>query len=129
MNVSLVCICVLSTLVLALGMNVSRLRGRRDAAAQFPTDPGDPLFKAVRAHGNTTEYAPTLSLLILVAALHDPAPWFAAVTVLVTGCRVLHAYAILASPTLAQQTVPRIVAAMGTYLLGLALVVAVLLTL
>lgn len=46
-----------------------------------------------------------------------------------TAARLLHAVAIIGAPTLARQTWPRLVGAAGTYLCGLALVVAALLTL
>lgn len=130
MTTATVCISILAALVLLLGMNVSRIRGdrQRHGGAQFPTDPSDLLFKAVRAHGNASEYVPTLAVLVLVVGTHHPAAWLVGATVAVTASRLLHAYAIYASPTLERQSPTRLVAAMGTYVFGLVLVVGALLT-
>ena len=130
MNTAVVCISILAVLVLILGMNVSRIRGdrHRHGGSQFPSDPADLLFKAVRAHGNAAEYVPTLAVLVLIVGAHRPAAWLVAATVAVTASRLLHAYAIYASPTLERQSPTRLVAAMGTYVFGLVLVVGTLLT-
>jgi len=130
MTTGIAAICVLATLVLGLGINVSRLRGRRQSTggSQFPTDPGDELFKAVRAHANACEYVPVLAVLILIDTTRDPAAWVLAVTVGATAARLLHAYAMLTSPTLQRQTGLRLVGAAATYVSGLVLVAAALTT-
>jgi uncharacterized protein len=128
MNVSVVCIAVLASIVFLLGMNVSRMRGvqAKAGASQFPSDPTDRLFKAVRAHGNATEYVPTLAILIALVGLRQPVPWMVAAMLGATASRLLHVYAIFTSATLAVQTPLRLVAAIGTYLFGLVLVAALL---
>ncbi len=130
MNIAVVCIAILASIVFVLGMNVSRLRGVRERAGgpQFPTDGSDGLFKAVRAHGNAAEYVPTLAILIALVGAREPAPWMVVAMVGATISRLVHAGAIYASPTLAKQTPLRLAAALGTYLFGLALVVALLVT-
>ena len=56
-----------SLLILALGINVSRLRGKYNV---FRGDGGHAeLQNAVRAHGNVVEHMPLLLLLLLVAEL------------------------------------------------------------
>ncbi len=130
MTVAVTCTAVLATLVLALGMNVSRLRGERQrvGAPQFPADPADGLFKAVRAHGNAAEYVPTLAVLMLVAGAHSPAAWVVVAMAGATVSRLVHAAGIFASRSLALQSPVRLAGAVGTYVFGLALVAAALLT-
>ena len=132
MTTAVICIAILSTLVLGLGMNVSRLRGMRqkEGGQQFPTDASDSLFKAVRAHGNAAEYVTTLAVLMLVigSSPSTSSTWTAFVMAGATASRLLHAVAVFISPSLERQTVLRLVGAMGTYVLGLALVVAAVLT-
>jgi uncharacterized protein len=124
MTTAVVCTALLALLVFGLGMNVSRIRGT--TTDQFPTDPTDGLFVAVRAHGNATEYVPTLAILILLVGSRDPAAWMVAVFVVATAARYVHAVGIFTASDLARQTPLRILGAMGTYLCGLLLVVAAL---
>ncbi len=124
MTPAVVCTALLALLVFGLGMNVSRVRGT--ATNQFPTDPTDALFVAVRAHGNATEYIPTLAVLILLVGSRDPAAWMIAVFVAATAARYLHAVGIFTASDLARQTPLRIVGAMGTYLCGILLIAAAL---
>lgn len=130
MTTAITCICILAAVIFGLGMNVSRLRGQRQRTGQtqYPTDPTDPLFKAVRAHGNAAEYIPTLAVLMLIVGGGHPPLWQVTAMIAVTAARLLHAYAIVSSPTLARQSPVRLTAAIGTYALGLLLVVAALLT-
>ncbi|WP_224247751.1 MAPEG family protein [Hyalangium gracile] len=54
-------------LILALGLNVSRVRGKHNL---FRGDGGHPeLQAAIRAHGNAVEHVPLLLVLLLVAEL------------------------------------------------------------
>ena len=130
MNVAVVCSAILGALIFVLGANVSRLRlaQERAGAPQYSPDPGSGLFKAVRAHGNATEYIPMLAVLMLLVGAQAPAPWAIAAMVGATASRLLHVYGILASPTLERQTPARFIGAVGTYVFGLALVVAALAT-
>ena len=92
MTVALVCIGLLGILIFGLGLSVSLTRGRTDRAAGFADDPTDRLYKMVRAHGNTTEYAPFLAILIFIVG-----------------------------ESLAKPHPLRFVGALGTYVFGLAL--------
>ncbi len=57
-------------IILVLAYLVGHLRGRQDALE--PGALGDKtLTRAIRAHGNATEYIPTAMLLLLVLALLD----------------------------------------------------------
>jgi uncharacterized membrane protein YecN with MAPEG domain len=127
MTVAIVCTAMLGVLLFALGLNVSRSRGA-DKAGAYPNDPADPFFKKVRAHANTSEYAPMLAVLMLIAGERNPGTWVLWVMGIAVASRYLIAAGILMSETLAKPHTLRFVGAVGTYLSGLALCVAVLLT-
>ena len=101
MTVAIACIGLLGLLLFGLGLAVSLTRGRTDTAAGYSSDPSDRLHKLVRAHGNTTEYAAILAVLMLVAG-------------------------ILLSATLDKAHPLRFIGALGTYVAGIGLSTAVL---
>jgi uncharacterized protein len=125
MTTAIVCSAVLAATVFALGFNVSLNRGyaAKRGSSQQPTDPADPLLIAQRAHGNATEYVPTLIALFLLVGWLAPNPWTLALVVGATASRLVHAVAMLRSSTLAAESAPRLGGAMGTYAFGLALAV------
>jgi uncharacterized membrane protein YecN with MAPEG domain len=125
MNTAIICTAALGALVFALGANVTWHRARRGKSGgpQSSTDPSDRLLIAVRAHGNAAEYVPTLIVLFLLVAWQSPGWWAATLTVVATAGRVVHAYGMLTSSSLAQPTVAREGGAALTYLSGLALAV------
>jgi hypothetical protein len=127
MTVGIVCTALLGLLVFGLGLLVSATRGNTNQAIGHPPDPADRLHKLVRAHGNATEYAPMLAVLILLVGSRQPAPWMVWTFVAATACRYLHAAGMIAYGTLAKANPLRFVGALGTYLTGFALVVAALL--
>jgi uncharacterized membrane protein YecN with MAPEG domain len=126
MTTAITCTAILAAMLFILGFNVSRLRGLRgkEGGTQLPTDPGDRLLIAIRAHGNTAEYVPTLIALFLLVGARAPGWWSAALIIGATSLRVLHALGMLTSPSLAVATGPRLVGALGTYIFGVALAVA-----
>ena len=104
MNIALICIALLGFLVLGLGLNVVVFRGKTNTITGTINEPDNPLNKAIRAHGNTTEYAPILAVLIYVLAK------------------------ILVFPaTMAKPNPMRFIGALGTFVFGLALCVALVL--
>ncbi len=123
-NTVIVCIALMGILVFVLGANVTRHRAIRGATGnQMPTDPADRMFIAQRAHGNASEYVPTLiGLLIVCSALTD-GWWLNAVAVVAAAGRYLHAVGLLTSKTLATHGPVRDTGAMLTYLSGIALAV------
>lgn len=124
----IICIALLGALVFVLGANVTRHRAMRgkNGGPQISTDPTDRLFIAQRAHGNATEYVPTLiGLLIVCSALTD-GWWLNTVAVVATVARYVHATGMLTSKSLAEHGPVRDSAAMFTYLSGLALAVTAL---
>jgi len=128
MATAVVCTGLLGVLLFSLGLYVSATRGRTHNVGSIPNDPADPLFKAIRAHGNTAEYAPMLAVLMLYLGVHSPAAWIVWTMIIVTACRYLIVLGILASPTLDRPYPPRFVGALGTYVGGLVLAVTALLT-
>ncbi|HXG20444.1 MAG TPA: MAPEG family protein [Methylomirabilota bacterium] len=129
MGTAIVCTALLGVLVFGLGLGVSATRGSTNTIAGFNPDPTDRLYKMVRAHGNTTEYAPMLAVLMLFLGARNPAAWILWTMWIVTACRYLIAVGIIVSPTLAKPHPLRFIGALGTYLGGLALCVAAFMSL
>jgi uncharacterized protein len=123
----LACVATLGVLLFGLGMAVSAARFRAGVNSGCAEDPASPLYKAVRAHANTAEYAPFLAVLFLYLGAHAPSPLTVALIVAATACRCLLAIGLLAWPTMNTRNPCRFVGALGTYLIGLALCVQVLL--
>jgi hypothetical protein len=130
MTLTYVCAAILAALVFLLGANVTRLRaaGAKHGGPFAPSDPADPLYKAIRAHGNAIEYIPTLLVLFLVVGARAPS-WTLAFVVGATLARLAHAAGMLTAPTLAKSTPLRVAGASGTYLFGVALAVTLVSTL
>lgn len=127
MSVAIVCTALLGLLVFGLGLMVSAARGSTNQVIGHPPDPADRLHKLVRAHGNATEYAPMMGVLFIIVGSREPAAWVVWTVVAATVCRYLHAAGMIAYETLAKPNPLRFVGALGTYVTGLALVVAALL--
>ncbi len=122
-TIVIVCIAVLGALVFGLGANVTRHRAIRgaDGGPQMPTDPTDRLLIAQRAHGNATEYVPTIIGLLIVCSTLTSGWWLDALAVTATAARLVHAYGMLSARSLAEHGPVRDSGAMFTYLSGLAL--------
>ncbi|HEU4424528.1 MAG TPA: MAPEG family protein [Pilimelia sp.] len=127
MTTAIICTAILGALVFILGFNVSRLRGATAKAggSQMPTDPASPLLIAIRAHGNAAEYIPTFIVLFLLVDARSPAVVAVPLIVGATASRLLHAHGMLTARTLASEAPVRITGAIGTYLFGVALAIAV----
>jgi len=129
-TVPVVCIALMGILLFVLGANVTRHRAIRGATGnQVPTDPADRMFIAQRAHGNASEYVPTLALLIVVCATLTSGWWLDVLAIAAVAARSLHAVGMLTSRTLATHGPLRDVGAMGTYLTGVLLGVTALVAL
>ena len=124
----IVCIALMGILVFVLGANVTRHRAMRGKSGepQMSTDPTDRLHIAIRAHGNATEYVPTLVVLLLVCSTLTDGWWLDALAVVATAARYVHAYGMLSAQTLAAHGPTRDAGAMFTYLSGIALGVTAL---
>jgi uncharacterized protein len=131
MTIAIICTAILAAMLFALGLNVSRMRGVTGKAggSQFPDDPASGLAKAIRAHGNAAEYVPALMVLFLLVGARSPAAVAIPLVAGATGARLVHAYGLLSSPSLAAPTASRMIGAFGTYLFGIGLAVAAVLSL
>ncbi|MFL6024361.1 MAG: MAPEG family protein [Marmoricola sp.] len=121
----IVCIALLGALVFVLGANVTRHRAMRGKSGgpQMSTDPTDRLFIAQRAHGNATEYVPTMIGLLIVCSTLTDGWWLNALAVVAVVARYVHAVGMLTSKSLAEHGPIRDSGAMFTYLSGIALAV------
>lgn len=124
MATAITCTALLGLLVFGLGLAVSLTRGRTGTIFGSAPDPTDLLHKMVRAHGNATEYAAMLSVLILLIGSHEPTTWMLWAMWIAVVSRYLHAAGMIFCATLAQPHPLRFGGALGTYLAGLALCVA-----
>jgi uncharacterized membrane protein YecN with MAPEG domain len=124
MAIALLCVALLGFLVFGLGFVVSMTRGKTKTAYGYTVDPADRLYKAIRAHGNTTEYAPMLAVLILTLGMVYPAPWVLWCMGLATLSRYLAVFGIAFSSTLAKPNPLRVIGAVGTYAAGVSLCLA-----
>jgi len=126
MTTAIICTAILAAMLLVLGLNVSRMRGVTGKAggSQFPSDPASGLLKAIRAHGNAAEYVPTLIVLFLLVGARSPAAVAIPLIAAATAARLVNAYGLLTSPSLATPTTSRLIGAVGTYLIGIGLAVA-----
>ena len=123
MNTAAVCVGILGLLVILLGLGVSMARGQSNTIIGYNPDPTDKLYKWVRAHGNATEYNPTLAILILYLGTREPGTIMQVLFVVAAVSRVLHAAGMIMSPSLAR---PQPLRAIGTYVVGLILAVMVI---
>lgn len=121
-QITVVSIALMGILVFLLGANVTRHRViRGDTGNQMPADPADRMFIAQRAHGNATEYVPTLIGLLIVCSVLTGGWWLDVLAVAGLASRLVHALGMLTSTTLASHGPLRDVGALGTYLTGVAL--------
>ena len=117
MATAMLCTGRLGLLIFGLGFAVSMTRGKTETIIATNADPTDRLYKMVRAHGNATEYAPILAILmVLVAMGGEPATWVIWVMIAVTAFRYLHAAGMITSPTLAKPYPLRFIGALGPML-------------
>lgn len=126
MRAAIICVGLLGLLLVGLGLWVSLTRGRTQTLFGYAADPTDPLYKLVRAHGNAAEYAPMLGLLIFVAGTRDPGAWLQATFFAAVVSRWLHAAGMVFCASLDRPHALRAAGAVGTYLTGLVLAIALL---
>ena len=123
MIVGILCTALLGLLLFGLGLYVSILRQRTHRVISHDSDPTDRLHRAVRAHGNTAEYAPFFALLFLWYATHPGSAWVSIVIVIATIARFLLVAGLLWGASLDKPNAARFLGAVSTYACGLALVV------
>jgi len=126
MTTATICIALLALLLFGLGLAVSLTRGSSQRVIGHSDDPTDRLHKLCRAHGNAAEYVPMMALLIYLIAARGPTTWMVWTFVAATVFRYLHAAGMILPATLAAPNPMRFIGALGTYVAGIALVVALL---
>ncbi len=131
MTIAVLCAAILALSIFLLGFWVSIQRTRTGVITGAGEDPTSGLMKAVRAHANASEYAALLIAMMLYLALSStggPAFWAEIVIIIVTVSRIMVALGFLICQTLEKPHVFKAVGALGTYIGGAALAVAVALT-
>ena len=129
MTTAIVCTALLGGLLWALSIRTSKARGKAGHDGQVPVDPTDPLFVAMRAHGNASENHAMLAVLMLLVGSRDPALWTEIVMGVTTAARFAHAAGVIQAADMREETHLRLGGAVVTTLGGLALCVASLLSL
>ena len=126
MQIPVICVSILGLLVFVLGFLISMLRGKTGIIYYGDSldDPTSLLTKAVRALGNTVEFAPILAVMFLYLATTNPDSWILWTIVVATTSRVLMVLGFLTAGTLRKIHPLKAVGGVGTYLSGLALCVA-----
>lgn len=126
MQVPVICVSTLALLIFLLGCLISMVRGKTGIIyyAGSLDDPTSFLTKAVRALGNTVEFAPILALMFLYLGTTNPDNWVYWTIVIATTSRVLMVVGFLTARTLSKIHPLKAVGAIGTYLSGVALCVA-----
>jgi uncharacterized membrane protein YecN with MAPEG domain len=106
-----------------LGFLISMLRGKTGIIYYGDSldDPTSLLTKAVRALGNTVEFAPMLAVLFLYLGTTDPDNWVLWTIVAATASRLLMVVGFLTAGTLRKIHPLKAVGGIGTYLTGFAL--------
>jgi uncharacterized membrane protein YecN with MAPEG domain len=127
-QVALVCTALLGLLLFLLGLSVSVARRRMRVGSGTDANPASLLHKLSRAHGNTAEYAPFFAVLFLYLGSRNPSDLVVWLIVAATICRFLLALGLVAWPTMARPNPARFIGALGTYVLGAALSIALLTT-
>jgi uncharacterized protein len=127
MDLAITCIGFLGLLVIGLGFRVSLLRGSTNRAIGYDPDPTDTLHKWVRAHANACEFAPMLAILIYALASTGYGGWHGWLYIAAVIVRYCHAAGMVMSSTLEKGHPLRFIGAVGTYLVGFALVGAAIL--
>ena len=127
MNVFLFCSALLVILYFLLAFNVSWARRQAGIGVGTNSEPSGRLNKAIRAHGNASEYLPLFVAIFLYFSAVGAGRWVAWVAVATTVCRFAHPLGMFMSADLHRPQVFRFIGSLGTYAGGLALGVALLL--
>lgn len=113
---------LLGLLIFLLGANVSRERRSLTVLPhEAEADPESALRKAIRAHGNCTEYVPMLSLMIMAIGLAIPmliSKWIVGLMFAAVASRYVHAAGILTGGSVYEANLMKSIGAVGTYLTG-----------
>ncbi len=131
MEIAVICAALLALLVFGVGLYLSVLRGRTGTVSYFAVpsrnETKTPLARAQRAQGNTSEYAPLLALLILFAGGQPTVEaWWVWCMIGIVLVRFLVVAGFIWGKPLDESDAGRAIGAFGTYVLGTALTIGVL---
>jgi uncharacterized protein len=127
MNITaLACTAALGLLLFALGLAVSIQRSRVGVLSGNASESDRLLPKLIRAHGNTAEYVPFLAVLCLYLGTQHPPQWQLWCMFGATASRWLLVLALVAWPSMQQPNPARAIGALGTYVFGASLCIALL---
>jgi uncharacterized protein len=124
MDLAMSCIGLMALLVVVLGLRISLMRGSTNTIIGSSTDPCDPLFKWVRAHGNACEYVPILAIMIFALASRGSSWWHSWLFIGAVAFRYSHAVGMITCDTLDKPHPLRFAGALGTYVVGILLALA-----
>ncbi len=122
----LFCTAALGALLFLLGLGVSILRFRTGVGSGPASERNAMLNKFIRAHANTAEFAPFLAVLFLYFGWRGASESVVWLIVAATLCRFLLVIGLIAWPSLSRPNPFRFVGALGTYICGAALSLAML---
>ena len=111
-NTLVFCVAVLVLFYGALSLNVSRVRRKRRSD---PTITEAALTKAIRAHGNASEYIPVFVASLLYLNTTSPSIFVTGLAVAVLVTRLFHAAGTLLVPSVNERHPLKFVGALGTY--------------
>lgn len=123
---SSVCVAALGILLFGLGAWISVSRLHNADYYSGAASPTSFTTKLSRAHGNTAEFAPFLAVLIIVTGFKGQSPWLDVCMIGAVASRFLVVIGFLSSATLERMSIPKAVGAVGTYVFGLILSVALI---
>jgi uncharacterized membrane protein YecN with MAPEG domain len=130
MQLPVICTSILALMVFLLGLLISMVRGKTGIIyyAGSLDDPTSFLTKSVRALGNTVEFGPILAVMFLYLGTTNPDGWVCWAIIVATISRVLMVIGFLTAETLSKIHPLKAVGAIGTYFSGIALCVAMVMT-
>jgi uncharacterized membrane protein YecN with MAPEG domain len=121
-SIAAACIALNGLLLFGLSAAITLRRRKTRTYFGWTMDPRDGLYRLVRAHGNTAEYAGVSCMLIWVAAQSSPSLWTVSASLLVTAGRFSQVAGMLSGPTLdSPPNALRLFGTTGTYVGGAAL--------
>jgi uncharacterized membrane protein YecN with MAPEG domain len=124
MNTTLLCSALLVLLYGCLSLNVSVTRLRKRKSSQITEAH---LSKAIRAHGNASEYIPIFVALFVFLSITHPTPLLTVVAIVATSSRVLHAAGMFRAATVTTRHPLKVCGALGTYICLFSLAIMLLL--
>lgn len=123
-----ICIAALALILFALSCSITLVRSKTQTWFGAPPDPTSLLTKLVRAQGNTAEYVGILAVMIFSLSRDQRPLWASAMMALAVSMRLLFAIGMLTKPSLERFSIVHAIGAGGTYVAGIGLALAVLLS-